>query len=128
MRFLLPLAALLGAAACAPTTTQTAQSAAAPSGRDCFNARMVNGYSSIAPETVRVTVGANKDYDLAISGPGCSSVTWSMQVALTTPPGQSWICVGDRPAQGRIGFRDSAMGPTSCLIDSVSKAPPKAPS
>jgi hypothetical protein len=98
-----------------------------PSGRDCFNARMVNGYSSVDADTVRVTVGARNDYDLKISGPGCSNVTWSNRVALTTNASTSWICVGDAPVQGRIGFQDSALGPTSCNINSVSRVPPKAP-
>jgi hypothetical protein len=116
--------AFVAAAACAPTATQTA-ARGAPAGRDCFNTRTVNGYNSVDAKTVRVSVGARDEYDLAISGPNCSNVTWTMRVALTSP--SSWICVGDRPGQGHVAFEDSATGPTSCWIDSVTKAPPKPP-
>jgi Family of unknown function (DUF6491) len=103
------------AAACAPTA-QTASSG--PSGRDCFNSGSINGYGTVSDETVRVSVGASRDYDLDIEGPGCRDIKWSNSIAVVAKP-SPWICVGDKFG-GDVSFRDTAGNRvTSCYIKDV---------
>jgi Family of unknown function (DUF6491) len=115
------------AAACAPTT-QTASSG--PSGRDCFNAGSINGYGTVSDQTVRVSVGASRDYDLDIEGPGCRDIKWSNSIAVVAKP-SPWICVGDK-FSGDVSFRDTGSSTvTSCYIKDVRryvKPAPGAPS
>lgn len=69
--------------------------------RDCFNARSINGFGVIDSDTLRLSVGASRDYEVDVYRAGCFSLRWADQIAVVAE-GSNWICVGDRPAQGRI--------------------------
>lgn len=115
----------LALAACA-APGQSASNAA-PGGRDCFNANLVNGFETLDRDTVRVSSGPRTEYDLKISGPACSNVTWTNAVSLKTR-GSPWICTGASAGIGDIRFQDSAQSQiVSCTIDSVTRAPPRVP-
>lgn len=121
---LLLAASLLLAACAAPGQTA---SNAAPSGRDCFNSNFVNGFETLDRDTVRVSTSPRTEYDLKISGPTCSNITWTNAVSLRTR-GSPWICTGSSAGIGDIRFRDSAQSQlVSCTIDSVTRAPPRQP-
>lgn len=121
-RGLLLLVPLALAACAAPRQTA---SNAAPAGGDCFNSNQVNGFETIDRETVRVSTGARAEYDLKISGPTCSNVTWTSAVSLRTR-GSPWICTGASAGIGDVRFQDSAQSQlVSCTIESVTRAPPR---
>lgn len=113
----------LALAACA-APGQSASNAA-PSGRDCFYSNSVNGFETLGDDTVRVSAGPQTEYDLKISGPTCSNITWANAVSIRTR-GSPWICTGSSAGIGDIRFRDSAQAQVvSCTIDNVSRAPPR---
>jgi hypothetical protein len=113
----------LALAACA-APGQTAASGA-PEGRDCFNSNLVNGFETLGDDTVRVSSGPRNEFDLKISGPTCSNITWANAVSLRTR-GSPWICTGNSAGIGDIRFRDSAQSQVvSCTIESVTRAPPR---
>ncbi len=125
----LALGAFLAAAACAPTASQTG--AAPTTGADCFNASFISGYSNVDENTIRVSAGPSREYDLDLEGAGCRDIKWANAVAVVSRP-SSYICTGDRPGLGDVKFRDSGSRQiTSCFITEVSRyvkpAPPATP-
>jgi len=82
----------------------------------CFLASQVNGFTTRAPDTVDVHVGANRDYRLTLAGV-CPEVDWSLRVALRTLGGGSWICQG-RAADAEI-IVPSPTGRQRCLVTDI---------
>lgn len=87
---LLAAAALALLGACATDATQTA---AAPGGRDCFRNDDINGWGVIDDHTLRVSVGANRDYALT-SRTNVRDLNFDVQVAIETRGASQWICTG----------------------------------
>lgn len=118
--FTLSLATLMLAGCAASQAQESQQAERGPQfGRDCFNVRMVSGYSSVDRDTIRLDAGPRRSYEVDISGPMCDQVDWTQRIALESNPG-SWICVGDAVGQGEIHFRDPATRQrVSCYIDAV---------
>lgn len=118
MKLILISLAALALAGCTASQAQDTTSSR-QDGRDCFNVRMVSGYSSVDRDTIRLDAGPRRSYEVDISGPMCDQVDWTQRIALESNPG-SWICVGDRVGQGEIHFRDFATRQrVSCFIDAV---------
>ena len=88
--------------------------AAANSGRQCFLAQQVNGYTSVSDQLVDVQVGANRYFRLSIDG-SCPQSSFSQRVALRTTGGGDWICQG-LDAEIIVPF---AGGPQRCLVRDV---------
>lgn len=61
--------------------------------RDCFSARIVNGFRPVGRDAVDVIVSRNRQYRLTLAG-YCPDVDWSLRVALRTRRGSSFICAG----------------------------------
>jgi len=60
---------------------------------DCFSARSVNGFTPVGREAVDVRLSRNRHYRLTLAG-YCPDVDWSLQIALRTRGGSSFICAG----------------------------------
>ena len=88
--------------------------AAANSGRQCFLARQVNGYTSVSDQLVDVQVGANRYFRLSLDG-SCPQSSFSRRVVLRTTGGGDWICQG-LDAEIIMPF---AGGPQRCLVRDV---------
>jgi hypothetical protein len=88
--------------------------AAQTSGRQCFLARQVNGYTSVNDQAVDVQVGANRYFRLSLDG-SCPQSAFSQRVALRTTGGGDWICQG-LDAEIIVPF---AGGPQRCLVNDV---------
>ena len=117
---LIPIAvAGLTVAACSAQPGSPAV-AAANSGRQCFLARQVNGYTSVSDQVVDVQVGANRYFRLSLDG-SCPQSSFSRRMALRTTGGGDWICQG-LDAEIIVPF---AGGPQRCLgrdVQPISKA------
>jgi hypothetical protein len=87
------VAALLTLGACATNTPTANNDPTPPGGRDCFLASSVNGYSVVDDHTVRVTVGANRNYLLGTTW-NVRDLNWTEVVALHSR-GSDWICTGN---------------------------------
>ena len=87
---------------------------AASSGRECFRAADVNGFTPRGPDSVDVQVGANRYFRLGLQGP-CPNIDWSHRVALRTLGGGSWICQGN---DAEIIVPDAGFA-DRCLVQSV---------
>ena len=87
---------------------------AANSGRQCFLARQVNGYTSVSDQLVDVQVGANRYFRLSLDG-SCPQSSFSRRVVLRTTGGGDWICQG-LDAEIIVPF---AGGPQRCLVRDV---------
>lgn len=92
--FMLASGFLLGAPAMT-ASGETRDDAAKQSrpARDCFSARSVNGFRPVGRDAVDVTVSRNRQYRLALGG-YCPDMDWSLQLALRTRGGSSFICAG----------------------------------
>jgi hypothetical protein len=88
--------------------------AAAHSGRQCFLARQVNGYTSVSDQIVDVKVAANRYFRLSLDG-SCPQADFSRRVILRTTGGSDWICQG-LDAEIIVPF---AGGPQRCLVRDV---------
>lgn len=110
------LAAALALSACA-----TAENAAeAPTGRDCFNADLVSGYSTIDERHVSVSVGANRKYTLTTMF-NARDLDWTQAIALRSTTG--WICTGNGLGVEIIGGRPRRTYP----ITEITRAPDDGP-
>jgi hypothetical protein len=117
-------AALFALAACA--AQEDIHAAAADPTRDCFNINTVSGFNAVDDDTVRVSAGASRTYELDLRGPGCSQVEWTETIALESRP-SPWICTGSGPGLGEVHFRESGGGRVrSCFIESARRLPPPA--
>ena len=88
--------------------------AAQTSGRQCFLARRVNGYTSVSDQVVDVQVDANRYFRLSLDG-SCPESAFSHRVALRTTGGGDWICQG-LDAELIVPF---VGGPQRCLVNDV---------
>ena len=93
MHRILPIAvAAISLASC--TSNPSPQSgAAAASDRQCFVASSVSGFHALDRDTVLVTVGANRTYQLDILGT-CQDIDWSNRIGIRSTSGSSWVCRG----------------------------------
>lgn len=91
MRFMLMAAAALFAASCA-TANDAGEAPPMPTDRDCFFADQINGYGTIDDRTVRVSVGANRDYALTLFS-DASELRFENAIAVRSD--SSWICTGN---------------------------------
>jgi len=107
--------AALALSACASTATENAD--ATPSGRDCFRAESVSGYSVIDEHNIRVTVGASRTYTLTTTW-NVNDLDWSNAIALRSPT--SWVCEGRTPGVEVTGGPLQRTFP----IQSVTRDPP----
>jgi len=106
--------ALAGLAVAACSAQPGAPAVAANSGRQCFLARQVNGYTSVSDQIVDVQVGANRYFRLGLDG-SCPQADFSRRVVLRTTGGGEWICQG-LDAEIIVPF---AGGPQRCLVHDV---------
>ena len=110
---LIGLAGVGVAAACA-TQPMAAPHVAQSSGRQCFLARDVNGYTPVSDDAVDVKVGANRYFRLSLDG-ACPQSAFSRRVALRTTGGGDWICQG-LDAEVVVPF---VAGAQRCLVNDV---------
>ena len=105
------------AAALAGCTTQPMANAtsAAPTGRQCFHASTVNGFSAVGDNAVDVQVGTNRYYRFDLVGV-CPDIDWTETLALRATAGSPWICAG---ADAEIIVPNRITGPQRCLVTSV---------
>ncbi len=86
------------AAACAPTAQTASSKPVDRTGRDCFNADFISGYTAVDDKTVRVSAGPKRDYDLDIVGAGCGEIKWMNSIVIVSKPspwiGPLTICFG----------------------------------
>ena len=66
---------------------------AAAGARQCFNASQVNSFHAVDRDTVYVTTGVRRMYQLEIVGV-CPDVDWTQRIALRSTSGSSWVCSG----------------------------------
>lgn len=118
MRLALPLLAALALAACA--STEAGDTAAAPEGRDCFNADNVSGYSYIDAGHVGISVGANRKYILTTMF-NARDLDWTQAIAIRSTT--SWICTGNGLGVEIIGGEPRRNYP----ITAIERAPDEAP-
>ena len=110
-----PLAAALLAAAGASACSMEPESAVARAGerRECFLASQVNGFHSLDRDHVLVTVGANRTFELGLTG-ACFDIDWSQRIAIRSR-GSDWVCSG---LDADI-FVPSSIGPQRCPVTTV---------
>jgi len=112
-RFVLIGMAAAGLTACAAQPGNPAL-AAQSTGRQCFLARQVNGYTSVSDQIVDVQVGANRYFRLSLDG-FCPESAFSQRIALRTTGGGDWICQG-LDAEIIVPF---VAGAQRCLVNDV---------
>lgn len=121
------LAVLCALGACAADGAQSQTATAPDAARDCFNINAVSGFNAVDGDTVRVSAGASRSYELDVRGPGCNSLDWTEDIALESRPSE-WLCAGDGPNLGRIHFNDSAGNMArACFIEEIRRVPENAP-
>jgi hypothetical protein len=84
------LLALSAASGC--TTEPDGEVAAAGERRECFLASQVNGFHSLDRDHVLVTVGANRTFELGLTG-ACFDIDWTQRIAIRSR-GSDWVCRG----------------------------------
>ena len=110
---LLPLGAV-AIAACAQQAA-SAPAPAASSGRECFNARNISGFTAQGESTIDIQAGVRRYYRLQLAGV-CTNVNWARKIAVVTRSGSSWICQG---FDADLVIDDPGIGPQRCLVSSV---------
>jgi hypothetical protein len=89
---LLALAATTLTAGCATAERQQAQ-AVQMSGRQCFLPSTVSGFHSLDRNTVHVTVGASRVFELDVLGT-CTEIDWSQRIGIRSTGAGDWVCSG----------------------------------
>lgn len=112
MTCLAVLAAGVSLYAC--TAEPVAPAIAQSTGRECFRASQVNGFSPVSDTIVDVQVGASRYYRLSLMGT-CPNAVWTHRVALRTTGGGNWICQG---LDAEIIVPDP-MSPERCLVSGI---------
>jgi hypothetical protein len=108
-------AACLTLAATSACTAQPEREVATAEGaRQCFLASQVNGFHSLERDHVLVTVGANRTFELGLTGT-CFDIDWSQRIAIRSTGGTDWVCSG-LDAELLI---PSPIGPQRCAVTSV---------
>jgi|CXWL01.1.fsa_nt_gi hypothetical protein len=118
LRFATLAAAALALVACA--TPETAQSAAAPTGRDCFNSDSVGGFSYVDNRHIAVSVGASRKYTLTTMF-NARDLDWTQAIAIRSTT--SWICTGNGLGVEIIGGDPQQTYP----ITAIERAPEETP-
>ncbi|MBS0386317.1 MAG: hypothetical protein JSS00_13330 [Proteobacteria bacterium] len=108
-------AVLLTLGACATPASETP-----PSGRDCFASRSILGYSIIDEHSVKVHVGASRDYIFSTTW-NARDLNWSEAIVLRSTTG--WICTGNGLGVEVTGGRPRRTYP----ITNIERAPEPAP-
>jgi hypothetical protein len=103
--------AFLAACAQAPG----APSSTASTGRECFNARNVSGFTPQGENIVDIQVGVRRYFRAQLIGV-CPNVNWARRVAVATRSGSSFVCEG---FDAEIIVPDPALGPQRCQISSI---------
>ena len=94
MRKFIKIVAVAGAAATAGCmASQGSPAQMATDGRQCFNAAQVNSFHAVDRDTVYVTTGVRRMYQLEIVGV-CPDVDWTQRVGLRSTSGSNWVCSG----------------------------------
>lgn len=86
------LAPLL-AEACTTGSRQGQAPVSARNERQCFLASLVNGFTPLDRDTVRVTVGARTVYEFETAG-YCPEIDWTHKIAIHSRTGSDWVCRG----------------------------------
>ena len=107
-------AALLGGCAANPP-----QQATGSSNRSCFLASQVNDFDSVDDDTIYVTVGANRMYELQLFGT-CPDIDFKTRIGLRATSGSPWICRG-LDAELLV---PNPIGPQRCLVRNVRELSP----
>ena len=92
MRTIIILLASAGAALAAGCMANRAPPAQM-AGRQCFNAGQINSFHAVDRDTVYVTAGVRRMYQLEIVGV-CPDVDWTQRIGLRSTSGSSWVCSG----------------------------------
>lgn len=113
LRYAMCVAALATASCAASTPADETELAA----RDCFNSRSINGFSVVDRDTVKLSVGANKEYLATVRGASCYDLQWSQEIAVEASGGSNWMCAGDYPFTGEITTKEGR----TCYIDALAR-------
>ena len=100
---------------CTPQPGGAPAAAPASSGRQCFRAQDVNGYTPVSDNVVLVQAGASRYFRLELAG-ACPNIDWSRRIALQTTAGSSWVCQG---LDAEIVVPDPSTLPQRCLVTSI---------
>jgi hypothetical protein len=79
------------AAGCMANRGPPAQMAAGA--RQCFNAAQVNSFQAVDRDTVYVTTGVRRMYQLEVVGV-CPEIDWTQRIGLRSTSGSNWVCSG----------------------------------
>jgi len=101
-------------AACAQQAVG-APAAASSTGRQCFSARNVSGFTAQGENTVDIQVGVRRYFRAELNGV-CPNVNWARRVAVVTRSGSSFVCEG---FDAEIVVPDPNLGPQRCQIRSI---------
>jgi hypothetical protein len=121
LRILAVALSLLPLAGCVNDADGAPRAAAPPSGRACFNARLVNSFTPVGRDAVDVRVGANRYYRLGLDGT-CLDVDFSFRVALRARSGATWIC---NAYDAELIVPGHGIGPQRCPVLSVRQLTPE---
>lgn len=114
MNTVAPALAVLALAACAPTPPPGV-AAAEPHGEDhCFWNRQVNGFTPVDRDTVRLTAGARRVFELELFG-GCPDVDWAQTIGVRSRGGDR-ICSG---LEAELIVPRTGLGPQRCAVRGV---------
>jgi hypothetical protein len=109
------LAAAAILCACAPTTAPPGALAQNASSRDqCFWNRQVNGFTPVDRDTVRLTAGARRVFELELFG-RCPDVDWAQTIGVRSR-GSDLICSG---LEAELIVPQTRLGPRRCAVRSV---------
>lgn len=95
-------------------------SAPAPTDRDCFLNRQINGYSVIDNHHVRVSVGANRHYVLTTDW-NAHDLEWGEVIAIRSS--SDWICAGSGLGVDLIGGQPRRRYPVSAIAPEAQMEP-----
>lgn len=110
----LPFAAAM-LAGCTVQPAATTAAAANTSGRQCFRAQDVNGYTPVSDDVVLVQAGASRYFRLELAG-SCPNIDWSRRIALRSTSGGSWVCQG---LDAEVIVPDPSNFPQRCLVTGI---------
>jgi hypothetical protein len=114
MKLLVPALIALALAACAPMPPPEMAAAGPGERRQCFWNREVNGFSAVDRDTVRLTAGARRVFELELFG-GCLDVDWAQTIGVRSR-GSELICSG---LEAELIVPRTGLGPQRCAVRSV---------
>ena len=92
--------------------------AAEAAGRDCFPVSMISGFSIVDDDTIRVSVGPSRAYDLTTSMGACLHLR-NVETIAVSSRSANFVCVGDGV---RVGVSIITDRGGRCLVRSVRRA------